>query len=35
MFPARTVEGVEGVEVASWVGLSSILLNLDEFITRE
>jgi uncharacterized protein DUF1553/uncharacterized protein DUF1549/cytochrome c len=35
MFPAKTVEGVEGVEVASWVGLSSILLNLDEFITRE
>jgi hypothetical protein len=35
LFAAKTVEGVEGTEIAGWVGLSSILLNLDEFITRE
>ena len=34
LFPAR-LEGVNRVETAAWVGLSRILLNLDEFITRE
>ena len=29
------LEGVNPVESAAWVGLSSVLLNLDEFITRE
>ena len=29
------LEGVNPVEGAAWVGLSSVLLNLDEFITRE
>ena len=28
-------EGVKPVEAAAWTGLSRILLNLDEFITRE
>ncbi len=27
--------GVQPVEMAAWVSLSSVLLNLDEFITRE
>ena len=29
------LEGVNPIEGAAWVGLSSVLLNLDEFITRE
>jgi len=29
------VPGIEPVEVASWVGLGRVLMNLDEFITRE
>jgi hypothetical protein len=28
-------EGVDPVEAAAWVGVSRVLLNLDEFITRE
>jgi mono/diheme cytochrome c family protein len=35
VFPAQGVDGVEPAEAAAWVGLSSVLLNLDEFITRE
>src|SRR5262249_34130045 len=35
LFPARGVEGVDPAEAAAWVGVSSILLNLDEFFTRE
>ena len=35
LFLPRGVDGVEPVEAAAWVGVSSILLNLDEFITRE
>jgi hypothetical protein len=27
--------GVDRIEAAAWVGVSSVLLNLDEFITRE
>jgi mono/diheme cytochrome c family protein len=34
LFPNR-VEGVPQVEAAAWVELSRVLLNLDEFITRE
>jgi hypothetical protein len=33
-FPLRGVEGVDPADAAAWVGLSSILLNRDEFITR-
>jgi hypothetical protein len=32
---ANRVEGIDPVEAGAWVGLSSVLLNLDEFITRE
>ncbi len=32
---ANPISGVEPVEVATWVGLSRVLMNLDEFITRE
>ena len=35
LFPPQGVEEIEPVEAAAWVGVSSILLNLDEFITRE
>jgi hypothetical protein len=34
LFPNR-IEGVPQVETAAWVELSRVLLNLDEFITRE
>jgi hypothetical protein len=30
-----TPEGLDPVESAAWVGVSRVLLNLDEFITRE
>jgi hypothetical protein len=30
-----TPEGIDPVEAATWVGISRVLLNLDEFITRE
>jgi hypothetical protein len=33
IFPADI--GVDRTEAAAWVGLSSVLMNLDEFITRE
>ena len=29
------IDGVEPVAAAAWVGLSSVLLNMDEFVTRE
>jgi hypothetical protein len=36
IFPAHGVDGISASSgVAAWVGLSSALLNLDEFITRE
>ena len=28
-------EGVSRADLAAWVGVSRVLLNLDEFITRE
>jgi hypothetical protein len=34
MFPNR-VEGVASIDAAAWTGLASVLLNSDEFITRE
>jgi hypothetical protein len=34
IFPVE-IRGVTGVEAAAWAGLCSVLLNLDEFITRE
>jgi hypothetical protein len=34
LFPNR-MEGVPQMEAAAWVELSRVLLNLDEFITRE
>ena len=34
LFPA-VLEGADRRELAEWVGVSRILLNLDEFITRE
>jgi hypothetical protein len=33
--PAADALGLEPLEASTWVALSSILLNLDEFITRE
>ena len=34
MSPAGGVEGVDAAEAAGWVAVSSVLLNLEEFITR-
>ncbi len=34
LFAAEGVEGIDPAEAAVWVGLSSVLLNLDEFLTR-
>jgi hypothetical protein len=34
VFPAKTIEGVDPVEAALWIGVSRVLLNLEEFITR-
>ncbi len=33
--PIATVLEIDPVEAAAWVGISSVLLNLDEFITKE
>jgi hypothetical protein len=32
--PVKEIEGIDPADAAIWVGLSSLLLNLDEFITR-
>ena len=32
--PSKTLEGIRPFEAAAWVGVSSVLLNLEEFITR-
>ena len=29
------IDGADQTEAAAWVGLSRVLLNLDEFLTRE
>ena len=34
LFPAKNLEGVNAAEAAAWVGITRVLLNLDEFITR-
>ncbi len=34
LFPAPQIEGVDPEEAAVWVGISRLLLNLEEFITR-
>ena len=34
LFPLQ-IAGVDGVDAAAWTGLSRVLLNLDEFVTRE
>ena len=33
--PARRPEGVSAAEAAAWTAVSRVLVNLDEFITRE
>ena len=35
LFQSTGIEGVERADAAAWVGVSRVLLNLDEFITRE
>jgi hypothetical protein len=34
LFGAQDVEALDANEAAIWVGISRVLLNLDEFITR-
>jgi len=34
LFPAKDLDGMSPAEAAVWVGVSRLLLNLDEFITR-
>jgi len=34
LFPNR-VEGVDPIEAGAWTGVSSLLLNMDEFLSRE
>jgi len=34
LFPARGIEGINAEEAAVWALVGSVLLNLDEFITR-
>jgi hypothetical protein len=34
-FPVPSVPGIDPAEHSAWAGLASILLNLDEFMTRE
>lgn len=34
IFPAKTLDGVDPAEAALWIGVSRVLLNLEEFITR-
>ena len=34
LFPARSLEGIETEEAAVWTLVASVLLNLDDFITR-
>jgi len=35
LLPKNTPEGVNGIELAAWISLSRVLMNTDEFITRE
>jgi hypothetical protein len=34
IFPAKSLEGIDPAEGALWIGISRVLLNLEEFITR-
>ena len=34
IFPLKSLEGVDPAEAAIWIGVSRVLLNLEEFITR-
>jgi hypothetical protein len=34
LFPAKTLDGVDPADAAIWIGVSRVLLNLEEFITR-
>ena len=34
VFPAKALDGVDPAEAALWIGVSRVLLNLEEFITR-
>ncbi|MFN8008502.1 MAG: PSD1 and planctomycete cytochrome C domain-containing protein [Terriglobia bacterium] len=34
LFPTKSLEGIDPFEGALWLGVSRVLLNLDEFITR-
>jgi hypothetical protein len=34
IFPATGLDGIDAAEAAVWVGVSRVLLNLEEFITR-
>jgi hypothetical protein len=34
LFPAQDLDGISPADAAVWVGVSRLLLNLDEFITR-
>ena len=34
VFPAKTLDGVDPADAALWIGVSRVLLNLEEFITR-
>jgi hypothetical protein len=35
LFPPEGVEGIDRVDVAALAGVTSIILNLEEFVTRE
>jgi hypothetical protein len=35
VIPAKQADGINGQELAAWMGVSRALLNIDEFITRE
>ncbi|MGH9338635.1 MAG: PSD1 and planctomycete cytochrome C domain-containing protein [Acidobacteriota bacterium] len=35
LFPARGVDGIDSAQAAVWVAMSRVMLNLDEFITKE
>jgi len=33
-FPSKTLDRVDPTEAVIWIGISRVLLNLEEFITR-
>ena len=34
LFPVE-LDGINRIEAAAWTGVTSVLMNMDEFITRE